>query len=661
MGPRELRNREWGSAMKGDFSRSTYRSTNHYHSVRLQQGRVLLDAEWNEQADLADHVDRTTTTDVVGRTGAPKAPDATPLNFMVTLDANDTDLRVAPGRIYVDGLLCENDDAAGVLYTAQPDLPGAALPTVAGNYAVYLDVWERHVTGIDQYGQAFPPLLESALQGPDTATRTRVVWQVKLSPIGNLTCADFAAPTEPTGRLRAQEVKVAGPLNDCSVPAGGGYRRLENQLYRVEIVDASQAAPKVKWSRDNGSIASKVKSIDTVALTIVVEDEGRDDVLGFGSAAWVELTDEERILNGDAGALFEVATLTGPAVQVKNPDGLSLAVGTNPTLRRWDGVATLPANTPTELEDGVQVEIDGGTFAVGDYWMIPARTSTGLVEWPRDNANPPAPVFEPRHGTLHHYCALAVLSFAAGTFGPPVDCRRIFPPLTAITAADVSYDPAQCANLAGTTTVQEAIDVLCKTAPSEDEKGIRVERVLFGDGSELVNDSPVRPEQLAAGLQIVCSNDLFQDSVRNTQGLENPVCQVTLDLPWPMNSIDRDLWQTPNFGFVGFTTLTLAAQVNADNNSIFWLPFNKAPIMVNPWLTDVVLKVVEGATHGQVRRLLGRLSLKGNYIWGPKEPELYLDGEVFGVPGGDHVDARLPSGNGRRGGDFEMWFWLGTD
>src|SRR5664279_5165370 len=129
------------SAMKGDFSRSTYRPSNHYSSVRLQQGRVLLDAEWNEQADLTEHLDRTTTNDVVGRTGAPKSDDPAVQNFLVTVDSNGTDLLIAPGRIYVDGILCENDDPAGVLYTQQPDLAGAAVPDADGNYAVYLDVW----------------------------------------------------------------------------------------------------------------------------------------------------------------------------------------------------------------------------------------------------------------------------------------------------------------------------------------------------------------------------------------------------------------------------------------------------------------------------------------------------------------------------------------
>lgn len=247
--------------MKGDFSRSTYRPSNHYSSVRLQQGRVLLDAEWNEQADLTEHVDRITTTDVVGRTGAPKPTDPAVQNFLVTLGSNSADLLVAPGRTYVDGILCENDDPAGVLYTQQPDLPGAALPGADGNYAVYLDVWERHITGIDQHDLAFPPLLESALQGPDTATRTRIVWQVKLSQIQTLSCADFVLPGPPTGHLRAREIKVTGPLSDCSVPAwrwvstagepalpGRGARRVTGQA--ADEVVAGQRVDRVEGEVD---------------------------------------------------------------------------------------------------------------------------------------------------------------------------------------------------------------------------------------------------------------------------------------------------------------------------------------------------------------------------------------------------------------------------
>jgi hypothetical protein len=60
------------------------------------------------------------------------------------------------------------------------------------------------------------------------------------------------------------------------------------------------------------------------------------------------------------------------------------------------------------------------------------------------------------------------------------------------------------------------------------------------------------------------------------------------------------------------------------------------------------------------KRILTRLTLKGNFIWDQAQPDVYLDGESFGVrqPGTQTTDLRMPSGDGRRGGDFEMWFWL---
>ena len=208
--------------------------------------------------------------------------------------------------------------------------------------------------------------------------------------------------------------------------------------------------------------------------------------------------------------------------------------------------------------------------------------------------------------------------------------------------------------------------MLCRTGGGEEEekkkKGIRVEKIAFGDGSELVNDSVVHPEQLAQGIVVSCDEQLFQDSVRNQQGRPNPVCRVTLDLPWPTTDVEREQWNVSRFGVMGFITMTLAADVNADNNEIFWRPATKPPSEVQPWLAEALLAAVEQQTHGQITRLLARLTLAGNYIWGPdREPELYLDGDTFGAGGGDHVDARLPSGDRRRGGDLEMWFWLGRD
>src|SRR5215831_14048369 len=91
--------------MKADLTRSTFRKEKHYTGVRMQQGRVQLDADWNEQVDIDSHLDETTRTDVIGRCGVP-VHDA---GFAVSVLSDSGDVAVSPGRAYVDGILCENE------------------------------------------------------------------------------------------------------------------------------------------------------------------------------------------------------------------------------------------------------------------------------------------------------------------------------------------------------------------------------------------------------------------------------------------------------------------------------------------------------------------------------------------------------------------------
>ena len=89
--------------MKADLTRSTFRPHRHYSGVRMQQGRVQLDADWNEQLDIDAHLENTTRRDVIGLCGAPKA-DA---GFGIRVTPDGSDLMLTPGRIYVNGVLCE--------------------------------------------------------------------------------------------------------------------------------------------------------------------------------------------------------------------------------------------------------------------------------------------------------------------------------------------------------------------------------------------------------------------------------------------------------------------------------------------------------------------------------------------------------------------------
>ncbi len=93
------------------------------------------------------------------------------------------------------------------------------------------------------------------------------------------------------------------------VPPSAGYRRLENQLYRVEVHQAGpRASATFKWSRDNGTVVTSVEKIS--GKDVIVHDLGPDDVLGFADGQWVELTDDALELAGTPGQLLQIDTIT---------------------------------------------------------------------------------------------------------------------------------------------------------------------------------------------------------------------------------------------------------------------------------------------------------------------------------------------------------------
>ena len=89
--------------MTGDFSRSSLDQTKSYTGVFMQQGRVQVDADWNEQLLLAQHRTCVETQDVIGGSGTPMEGDG----FLISATPDGGDFFIHPGRYYVDGLLCE--------------------------------------------------------------------------------------------------------------------------------------------------------------------------------------------------------------------------------------------------------------------------------------------------------------------------------------------------------------------------------------------------------------------------------------------------------------------------------------------------------------------------------------------------------------------------
>jgi hypothetical protein len=85
----------------GDYSRKTFNREKHYSGVQMQQGRVQVDADWNEQLDIQLYRTETEAVDVIGPSGVPKKNNG----FKIGATPDGHDLTIAAGRIYVEGLL----------------------------------------------------------------------------------------------------------------------------------------------------------------------------------------------------------------------------------------------------------------------------------------------------------------------------------------------------------------------------------------------------------------------------------------------------------------------------------------------------------------------------------------------------------------------------
>jgi len=479
---------------------------------------VLLDADANELVAIVDRRLRALAGDVLGRaTVGSNTPDA----FRITLGTTSTGaqtLLIGPGRLYVDGLLAENhgnpDPAQRVFdalmaepafsqpvpYESQPYLPNPPPLPRAGRHLVYLDVWNREVTHLER-----PDLIESAV-GVETSSRLQTVWQVRVlgeeagsgttcgSPDAELTgWADLIAPS--TGRLTTGTYEVAAVTDPCELPPTGGYRGLENQLYRVEIQDPglSGGTATFKWSRDNASVGSRVAACIS-ASELQLDTLGRDDVLRFNSGDWVEILDDVREFSQRCGEIRCITvepnkdrhiTLNAPLpaemlpgafpdsefprqrnlrVRLWSQRDVVLSTAGNGTTAVFQdlndpastGVIKVPASgTTLLLENGVTVSFDSTGnkgFRAGDYWVFAARTSDASVEL-LDKATP--------RGIHHHYARLSL--WDAGTNTEPTDCRHHWPP----TGGGDDCACTQCvtpeSHASGELTIEDAVNRVRET------------------------------------------------------------------------------------------------------------------------------------------------------------------------------------------------------
>jgi hypothetical protein len=465
--------------MTGDFTRDSFDPDKDYTRVLMQQGRPQLDADLNEQASIFWHYLRTLAADMIGPYAGPHDNcgfGVTTPSMIDKLPAKDReevrkmlksagDFLVSPGRYYVDGFLCENKQR--MTYSSQIGHPEKLTPPQRNTqYLVYLDVWERPVSHLEDSA-----IHEPALNGIDTSLRAKVVWRVRMAEISDKSpyggdCVKIKEhwPTI-TRDWQPQErgllvASVADPDSASADEHGHGnldgrYQGPHNQLYRVQVHQGGSAGgsghkPTFKVSRENGSVMFGIDSIsgDTVTLAAV----GRDSRFGLQAGDWVEICD-------GTGATLMHDQKAPPLSQVTRVDAGRRQVMLSGTpavyddkgpfiLRRWDHRAGDKRKGELELSDGAVLIKEGGgkgdwlllenglriqfqksspanVYRTGDYWLIPARVGGNGVIWPKDSYGKPKAVAP--HGVHHHYAPLAVLAMdGKGVLEAAGDCRLTF-------------------------------------------------------------------------------------------------------------------------------------------------------------------------------------------------------------------------------------------
>ncbi|HET8841061.1 MAG TPA: DUF6519 domain-containing protein, partial [Ktedonobacteraceae bacterium] len=462
--------------MQGDFSRLTFDPKKHYRSVRMQQGRVQLDADWNEQIDILNHYFEAQFRDLLGPGGAGAATagfeilaidgaqqpaDATQNNPQEHKPALQ-DLLIKQGNYYIDGMLCENEQ--DVLFSQQPYLPKAEIPpTLSGWNIVYLDAWQRHVTAFEDAS-----LREIALGGPETTTRIQMIWQVKLLPVAHQHSTELLASEKDIASEKITELSEwREMLHRRTSTARLAARHVsnssivDNRLYRVEIHHLHHHKASFKWSRENGSVVFGVEKIlsyekreNGLAQSVVILNDSSQDVTQLQKGDWVEFIYDDVTLHGHTLPLYQITRISQTAQRQVTLTGrythtlANLAQTTAGTLliRRWDHSQATPPEQDSgtypvledswiDLEHGIQIRFSpGGTYKIGDYWLIPARTLSNDIEWPVETN---APLARLPQGVDHHFCPLGLIHPHKHHIVIK-DLRRLFAPLPALTEQMIS-------------------------------------------------------------------------------------------------------------------------------------------------------------------------------------------------------------------------------
>jgi hypothetical protein len=455
--------------MAGDYARVSYDPSRKWRGLTAQQGRVTVEADWNEAGAISEQANRQLTLDVVGPVGTPDQ------GYAVTVvpasggppGSTPGDVFIGPGTLYLGGQRLDLD--AQVDYAWQPDWldystdplwQAPAVPTAPGTSyeVVYLLAIEVEVSAVED-----PALADVALGGPDTMQRQRILQHFVREPSPDGPWASVTGALASTGlqfdtaTMRASSaaalqvsftnsVVTPGP---CQPATTGGYLGGENQMIRVMVTDANPSGvPSVVWGFDDASFLYRISATNfdpasgntTLTLASAPVDSYHYPVLGQAVEVLrdaAQLTATSPVQLSDTDFIASPAGIVTPVTSPYDPTQMQLTIsGALPDdylsaatpqlfLRVWQAQVPAPPGQPVPLiavnqagaaaDTGIAVTLtlssSTGAFHQGDFWRFALRPMQPSIVYPARYLTAAQPPDGPRTWA----CPLAALEWDGGS------------------------------------------------------------------------------------------------------------------------------------------------------------------------------------------------------------------------------------------------------
>jgi hypothetical protein len=462
--------------MRGDFSAWNKDRSQNFRGTLHQQGRVLLDRDWNAQTEVIGEWQETAGRDAFGP-GVAAVPAEVSASFKVTKAEKITtapvhvDVSVNMGRVWADGLLVES--AQNMVRTATYLNSGsvANIPAAGLRDAVILETWLEELSPF----QVPDLLIEPALGGVDTTERVQTAYRFRLFRMADGDTCDsinLKDDFDAKGKLTAKLNPASSTNGDCPVVESGGYTGFEHRLYRIEIAETDRAQAWFKWSQFNGGLVGR-GFFDSANRKVIINANENAIVHSGISEFYLEALEFDanlghwRVIYGAKAVLANDHSLTLPSVANEPTDKFIGSIPTSPLnpkkfyfFRLWNGIERVDNFTaaPADLPDlvGIQLKFDTGVaekYKPSDFWTFPVRVGENPLVLV-DN--------RPPQGIFYHRVPLAEVHWDSITaVGDKIeDCRHIFQPLTKQKTCCTYRVGDGTSSHGDFTKIQDAIDAL---------------------------------------------------------------------------------------------------------------------------------------------------------------------------------------------------------